>query len=90
MLEDPAKFRTRILTESAVAFSGLIVQGARQPLNQALREAAAAGLHALKVFGRAAIDAYGRDRWPLRSLLHKRMRRILMRNRVARGLPPDI
>jgi glycosyltransferase involved in cell wall biosynthesis len=90
MLEDPAKFRTRILTESAVAFSGFIVQGARQPLNQALREAAAAGLHALKVLGRAGIDAYGRDRWPLRSLLHKRMRRILMRNRVARGLPPSI
>jgi glycosyltransferase involved in cell wall biosynthesis len=90
MLQDPANFRTRILTESAIAFSAFIFQGARQPLNQALRGAAAADLHALKVLGRAAIDVYGRDRWPLRSLLHKRMRQIIMRHRVARGLPPTV
>jgi glycosyl transferase family 2 len=86
MLEDPAAFSARILTDSAVAFSRFTFQGARQPLKQALREALAAGLQALKVLARAAIDAYGRDRWPLRGLLLKRMRRILARNRVTRGL----
>src|ERR1700716_140517 len=81
LLQDPAAFRARILTESAVAFSGFTSQGARQPLKQALREAAAAVAHALKVFVRAAIDTYGRERWPLHSLLRRRMRRIIMRNR---------
>jgi glycosyltransferase involved in cell wall biosynthesis len=87
MLQDPVAFSVRILTESAVAFSSFTFQGARQPLKQAWRDAAAAGAHALKVLVRAIIDAYGRDRWPLRPLLRKRMRRILGRNRVARGLP---
>ena len=89
MLQDPVAFSARILTESAVAFSNFTFQGARQPLKEALREAAAAGLHALKVFVRAIIDAYGRDRWPVRPLLRKRMQRILGRNRIARGLPPS-
>jgi glycosyltransferase involved in cell wall biosynthesis len=88
MLQDPVALSARILTESAVAFSRFTLQGARQPLQQALREAVDASLHALKVFVRAAIDAYGRQRWPLRQLLHRRMRRILARNRTARGLPP--
>ena len=88
MLGDPAEFSVRILTESAVAFSSFTSQGARQPLKQALREAAGAGIHALKVFVRAGIDAYGRERWPVRQLLHRRMRRIFARNRVLRGLPP--
>jgi len=71
-----------------VAFSSFTFQGARQPLKQALREAAGAGVHALKVLVRAGIDAYGRQRWPVRQLLHRRMRRIVARNRVLRGLPP--
>jgi hypothetical protein len=88
MLQDPAAFRARVLTQSAVAFSNFTFQGARQPLKQAMREAISANVHALKVLVRAGIDAYGRDRWPLRSLLRRRMRRILRRNRVGRGLPP--
>ena len=88
MLQDPTTFSVRILTESAVSFSRFTFQGARQPLEQALREAAGASSHALKVFVRAVIDSYGRQRWPLRQLLHRRMRRILARNRVLRGLPP--
>lgn len=88
MLQDPAAFSARILTESAVTFSRFTDQGARQPLKQAVREAAGAVAHALKVFVRAAIDIYGRERWPLRPLLHRRMQRIIARNRVIRGLPP--
>ena len=47
-------------------------------------------LACVKSSWRATLDAYGRDRWPLPSLLHKRMRGIIIRNRVARGLPPKV
>jgi hypothetical protein len=87
MVKDPAAYIARVLAETAVAFSRFTNQGARQPLKQALREVSTAGRHTLKVFVRAGIDAYGRERWPLRSLLLRRMQRTLAHNRAARGLP---
>ena len=89
MSKDPSGFAAQLLLDSAVCFSRSTRQGAKQPLKHALREAAIACSHAQKVFVRAAIDFYGRERWPLRSLLRARMRRIFERNRGASGIRPD-
>jgi hypothetical protein len=88
--KDPSGFATQLLTDSAVCFSRATRQGAKQPLKHALREVAIACSHAQKVFVRAAIDFYGRERWPLSSFLRARMRRILERNRAASGLGADV
>ncbi len=86
ILQDSAAFSRRVLTESAVVFSKFIRQSALQPLPQALRETRDAVANAQKVLVRAAIDLYGRDRWPLRGLLLKRMHGILQSSRRKRGL----
>lgn len=90
MAKDPRGFTNQLLIDSAVCFSRATRQGAKQPLPHALREAATACSHARKVFVRAAIDFYGRERWPLRSLLRSRMRGILARNRAAKGIRVDV
>jgi len=87
--KDAAGFAAQLLLDSAVCFSRATFQGAKQPLEHALREAAVACSHAQKVFVRAVIDFYGRERWPLNWLLRARMRRIFERNRVASGIRPD-
>jgi glycosyltransferase involved in cell wall biosynthesis len=89
MLKDPIAFKTRVLTDSAIVLSRSVEQGAREPLRRAGAIAATATAHALKVLIRSAIDGYGRERWPLRGLLRKRMDRILAHNRALRGLPPE-
>ena len=90
MAKDPSGFAAQLLLDSAVCFSRLTRQGAKQPLKHALREAAIACSHARKVFVRAAIDFYGRERWPLRSLLRARLRRIIARNQAASGIRTDV
>ena len=90
MTKDPSRFATQLLLDSAVCFSRLTRQGAKQPLKNALREAAVACSHARKVLVRATTEFYGRERWPLRLLLRARMRRILARNRAAKDMRADV
>ncbi|MDQ2825016.1 MAG: glycosyltransferase family 2 protein, partial [Verrucomicrobiota bacterium] len=90
MLRNPVAFAEKILVDSAVSFSRRTDQGAKEPLPLALRDAVHACARAFKVFIRAALDLYGRERWPLRPLLRKRMQRILGRSRVARGLSTKV
>ncbi|MBI3879130.1 MAG: glycosyltransferase family 2 protein [Verrucomicrobia bacterium] len=89
MLAAPEEFKARMLADIAVAASRFTRQGAKQPLALALREAGAALTNAQKVLVRAALETYGRDRWPLRPFLRARMQRILKRGRAVRGLPPE-
>ncbi|MEO8344176.1 MAG: glycosyltransferase [Betaproteobacteria bacterium] len=43
---------------------------------------------ALRALSRRIADGYGRDRWPLSTVLFWRQRRFMRRNRPRRGLPP--
>jgi len=77
--KDPEETQRRILLESVTVWTRHLGVGvpARQAFGQAFR-----------VLAHRMLDAYGRERWPLASLMRRRHQRQRHRRRRLRGLSP--
>lgn len=85
---DPQQLVRRVLLELAIADCRAAAPMQRKPLTIALADLREDFRTAREALIRPLFDLYGRDRWPLTTILRRRFRAQRQNLRRSRGLPP--
>jgi hypothetical protein len=87
VLSDPKRLNEKILTQLATQYGqSFQMHDRRPPSGLALDRWADASKEVLKAFFRDLIYLYGAERWPIKKLAARRLRRLRSKQRVVRGL----
>jgi glycosyltransferase involved in cell wall biosynthesis len=87
VLSDPKRLNEKILTQLATQYGqSFQMHDRRPPSGLALDRWADASKELLKAFFRDLIYLYGAERWPIKKLAARRLRRLRSKQRVVRGL----
>jgi len=87
ILETPAQLNETVLAGMASQYAKTFQLDEKQPLSLAWDQLKCAARCAARSGFRELVSWYGENRWPARSLLRYRMKRLRSKYRVRRGLP---
>jgi len=88
ILQKPDQLKDRVLIELATLCAPHFQAQDKKPLGLAWDEATFGATMAVRATIRDVLALYGLNRWPVGDLLRARMKRLRLRQRSIRGLPP--
>jgi hypothetical protein len=88
ILQEPAAVNEQVLTELAALCAPHFQARDKKPFGLAWMETTVGAKTAVRALIRDVLSCYGHNRWPVGPLLRGRMKRLRLRQRGIRGLPP--
>jgi hypothetical protein len=87
-LQKPDQLNERVLIDLATLCAPHFQAQDKKPVGLAWDEATSGTKTAVRAVIRDVLALYGLDRWPVGTFLRARMKRLRLRQRGIRGLPP--